>query len=163
MGFSLRRLAPFAREKFLAKAAKQRRGFYGFFFAPPRALCERTISRQGRKATQRFFYGFSFALLRALSERTISRRVRKATQRFFYGFFFALLRALCERKISRQGRKATQRFFMGFSLRRLAPSARNYNPLTILVMPSFSNFTLKLSSNPNFRPLSLKYVNNCFL
>ena len=79
------------------------------------------------------------------------------------GFPLRCFALLAREKFLAKGAKQRKGFFMGFPLRRLAPSARNYNPLTILVMPSFSNFTLKLSSNPNFRPLSLKYVNNCFL
>jgi len=36
-----------------------------------------------------------------------------------------------------------------------------YKLFTILCTPSFIKSTLKLTSNPNFKSVNLKYVNNC--
>ncbi len=40
---------------------------------------------------------------------------------------------------------------------------KHYNPLTILTMPFLRDFSLKFINNPNFRPVSFKYVRSCFL
>jgi len=79
--------------------------------------------------------------------------------------FFASLVLIGEGQFTFQDKRDLLSFVLAQS-RQVAKKDREmtlYNLLTTLSIPSLMRLTLKLASRPSFIPVSLRYVNNCFL